>query len=111
MSSKEYKLTIRSFHMGEPKEAALKPLEEAAEVFGAWQQAGETRFGDLERVVHLGIVRGELKYKLDVLADELADVIQAACNLAARYDLDMDAAMQRCEDRNIARGRYEGEEI
>ena len=40
------------------------------------------------------------------LADEVADVIQAACNLASRYGLDVAAAMVRCEERNRARGRY-----
>ena len=85
-----YELLIRPFEMGTPKEAAVKPLEEAAEVYAAWQECNWLDSGDA----------------LDNLADELADVIQAACNLADRYDIDLQAAMMRCEDRNRARGRY-----
>lgn len=92
----DYQLTVRTFAMGTDKEAALKPLEEAAEVFGAWQMLdayGETyRYRD-ERYVTF-------------LADEIADTIQAACNLAARYDINLNAAMDRCEKRNRERGRY-----
>lgn len=74
------------------KQQACKVLEEAAEVFGAWQKYD-----------------GELcsTYWLEPLADEIADVIQAACNLAHRYGIDVAAAMQRCEARNRERGRYD----
>ncbi len=102
----EYELRIATFIMGEPKEAALKPLEEAAEAFGAWQLTGETSHGDVEFLVSSGIATSKSIYRLDVLADEIADVIQAACNLAARYDIDLSAAMERCEQRNRERGRY-----
>ncbi len=91
----EYELTVRPFAMGTEKEAALKPLEEAAEAFGAWQLAESANchvFSELWS---------------DQMADELADTIQAACNLAARYDIDLASAMERCEERNRERGRYE----
>ena len=65
------------------KEQAVKVLEEAAEVFSAWESCES----------------------FDVLADEIADVITAACNLARMYELDMHAAMERCEKRNRERGR------
>ena len=91
----EYTLTVRPFHMDAPKQAALKPLEESAEAFGAWQSL-ERANGD-----HAA---------LTALADEIADVVQAACNLAARHGIDMAAAMERCEERNRWRGRYKCDE-
>lgn len=83
-----YILSITTFHMGNGKEAALKPLEEAAEVYGAWQSLDK-------------------KFLLDPLSDEIADTIQACCNLAKRYGIDLQAAMKRCQERNRERGRYE----
>lgn len=74
------------------KEQACKVLEEAAEVFGAWQ-----RVDDADRnYTYLE----EGNWNLPDLADEIADVIQAACNLAYRYGIDVSAAMLRCEQRN-----------
>ena len=103
---KEIKLTVHPFEMGEPKEAALKSLEEAAEVYGAWQMLGETNQGDFARVARLGTLSFEDNVRLSRLADEIADCIQACVNLAARYDIDLGAAMERCEERNRYRGRY-----
>ena len=76
-------LEFDTFVMGTDKEGIVKLLEEASEVHGAWE-------------------RGDP----DGMADELADVVQAACNLAARYGIDLDAAMERCRERNHRRGRY-----
>lgn len=54
-----YSICTQTFDIGdEPKAKALKPLEEAAEVFGAWQNRCD------EDVV-----------------DELADCIQACANM------------------------------
>jgi NTP pyrophosphatase (non-canonical NTP hydrolase) len=103
---KEIRLCIHPFEMGVEKEAALKPLEEASEVHGAWQMLGETNQGDFARVAKMGILKLEDDMRLSRLADEIADVIQAACNLAARYDINLDSAMKRCTERNLARGRY-----
>ena len=95
-------LKIHPFRMGAPKEAALKPLEEAAEVYAAWQAVdgcgGPSDCRDCE-------IRDCCDKPL-CLADELADVIQAACKLADRYGIDLQAAMERCEERNRARGSY-----
>ena len=117
---KEYDLTVRPFVMGGPKEAALKPLEEAAEVFGAWQEL--SHYLPTSECYESGYPHCDCEAKrlcetynnpeilmlyCGDLADEIADVIQAACNLAARYDLDLEAAMERCEQRNRERGRYE----
>lgn len=86
-----YILSITTFHMGTEKEAALKPLEEAAEVYGAWQDHHMLR----------------TRFSYTQLADEIADTIQACCNLAKRYGIDLQAAMKRCQERNRERGRYE----
>ncbi len=45
---------------------------------------------------------------LHELADELADCITACCNLADRYGLDLQAALDRVERKNRERGRYDG---
>ena len=100
-------LSIRTFRLGTPKEAALKPLEEAAEVYGAWQRLGETKFGDFERIAKDGLLDMAQRYMLCYLEDELVDCIQACVNLADRYGIDIQAAMARCETRNRERGRYE----
>lgn len=72
------------------KEQALKPLEEAAEVFGAWQEWNKTKnIANATRVI-----------------DEIADTIQACVNLAAAMGLGgLAYAMVKCERRNIERGR------
>lgn len=93
-------LSVETFRIGDAKAAALKPLEEAAEVYGAWQA--------YDRAVR----RGEMDldgYRTDLM-DEIADCIQACCNMAARVrendgSCDVGLAMKRCHDRNAARGR------
>lgn len=81
-----YKIEVHSFDIGAyEKEQLLKPLEEAAEVFGAFQ------YDDWDGVV-----------------DEVADCITACANVYARMGLDqseVDAAMERCRKRNEKRGR------
>ena len=91
----EIKLTIHPFEMDSLKEAAKKILEEAGEAFAEWVilNCADPSTGNTTR-----------------LADELADCIQALCNLAARYGIDLQAAMERCEQRNRERGRYPMEE-
>ena len=87
---------VRAFAGIAPDKAqALKPLEEAAEVFGAWQLWDEHPDGDLgERLA-------------SDLVDECADVIQATCNLLAAMGVtDLSEAMAACERRNRERGRY-----
>ncbi len=102
----EIKLTVRPFEMGTEKEAALKPLEEASEAYSAWQEIDgcgspeQCRNCDLPNPCE----------SIFALADEIADTIQASCNLAARYGIDLQAAMERCERRNRGRGRYEDED-
>ena len=70
---------------------ALKVLEEAAEVFGAWQQFDDGEKSALSRWL--------------VLA-ECADVIQATCNLLAGMGVtDFAPHMDMCRARNEERGR------
>lgn len=82
----DYKLEFRSFDKFEtPKAQALKPLEEAAEVFGAWQMGTFT----------------------DIL-DECMDVVQAVVNLLDAEGFtqeDVHEAIERCNERNRERGR------
>lgn len=83
-----YSICTHTFDIGdEPKAKALKPLEEAAEVFGAWQNRCD-----------------------EDVADELADYIQACANMMAWMGLtqqDVDDAMLRCLKRNRDRGRID----
>lgn len=81
-------LEVNPFRMGTDKEAALKPLEEASEVHGAWE--------NVERY-HLPTY---------YLADEIADCITACCNLADRYGIELQPALDRARARNEERGRY-----
>ena len=75
------------------KEQALKVLEEAAEVFGAWQRHNLTN---------------NESYTRNTLLMEIADVIQACVNLASALDeFDLTYDMKCCELRNRKRGRYD----
>ena len=80
-------------HVEPNKEQALKPLEEAAEVFGAWQEWEETK--SMADRVHV--------------ISEIADTIQACVNLAAAMEYmgidTLEPAMNMCKKRNIERGR------
>lgn len=94
---------VRTFEGVEADKAqALKPLEEAAEVFAAWQ--------DFDRTKSWGDDWDEFLAHNDAalsLVDECADVIQAVCNLLAALGVDdLTEAMAACERRNRERGRY-----
>lgn len=76
------------------KEQALKPLEEAAEAFGAWQIEDSMTGSEVSQDARSRIV------------EECADVIQAAVNLAAAAGCDdMTHPMVECWRRNHDRGR------
>lgn len=94
---------VRTFPGVVPDKAqALKPLEEAAEVFGAWQDYDRTKsWGDDwdEYLAHNDATIS--------LVDECCDVIQAVCNLLAALGVDdLTEAIAACERRNDERGRY-----
>lgn len=99
-------ITVRPFLMGSDKEAALKPLEEASEAREAAQQ-----LQGLIDVEPMLVPSKELADLIDshrvLLADEIADTITACANLAARYGIDLQAALDRVERRNRERGRYQ----
>lgn len=78
-----------------------KLLEEAAEAFVESQRLEyfDGNYNNLSQKV---------RWHLKPLADELADTIQAAVNLAAIHGIapeELDAAMRRCFERNHERGR------
>ena len=86
---------VATFPGAKPDKAqALKVLEEAAEVFGAWQEADGYDFAD---------------FLVEPVLDECADVIQATCNLVAALGAtDLAPYMEECWMRNEERGRFDG---
>ena len=98
--------SVRVFDDVEPgKMQALKPLEEAAEVFAAWQEmCGDGDGGDTPPCNTCERPKG--CYLRDDVVDECCDVIQAVCNLLASLGVhDLRKAMERCTQRNRDRGR------
>lgn len=93
---------VRAFPGAVPDKAqALKVLEEAAEVVEAFKRADP---GDV-----LPVARQfpDCNKRILPLVDEIADTIQACCNLAAALGVDdLAPYLARCEERNRERGRY-----
>lgn len=91
----ESRFPVRPFpRIALDKAQALKPIEEAAEAFGAWQNWERERDSGIDDSLKRLIV------------DECADTIQAAVNLAAACGCDdMTKAMMACWRRNHERGR------
>lgn len=93
-----YLLNMRVFNeVKDSKGQALKPLEEAAEVFGAWQKRNVQ-------------YTSEKMYEVlsDELIDECMDTVQAIANLLAAVGATqgkVDAAIKRMDERNWDRGR------
>jgi len=94
-----YLLNMRVFNdVSDSKGHALKPLEEAAEVFGAWQEFDSMRFASRD-------AQGAFR---DDIIDECVDTVQAIANLLAAVDAtqgEVDAAIKRMDERNGNRGR------
>ena len=92
-----YLLNMRVFNdVGDDKPQALKPLEEAAETFGAWQEFDGMR--------NVPAWRGKRRD----LIDECMDTVQAVANLLAAVGAtqgEVDAAIERMDGRNGDRGR------
>lgn len=88
--------TVQTFANVRPDKAqALKVLEEAAEVFGAWQL-----WDDLDTDEKSD------GFNVVCLMNECADVMQATCNLVAVYGVtDFTTFMEACRRRNVERGR------
>lgn len=93
---------VRAFPGVKPtKEQAVKVLEEAAEVVEAFKRADP---GDV-----LPVARQfpDCNKRILPLVDEIADTIQACCNLAAALGVtDLTPHLAACEERNRERGRY-----
>ena len=95
-----YLLNMRVFNdVSDSKAQALKPLEEAAEVFGAWQARYNMRFASRD-------AQGAFR---DDLIDECMDTVQAIANLLAAVGVtqgEADAAIRRMDARNENRCRF-----
>lgn len=95
-----YLLNLRAFReVRDDKAQALKPLEEAAEVYGAWQDCDDMRFSQ--------IMTARRVYRQNLI-DECMDVVQAVVSLLDAEGFtqeDVDAAIERCNERNRERGR------
>lgn len=82
------------------KEQALKPLEEAAEVFGAWQRMRSECVDDCTEC-HCPCINH------DLFVDECIDVIQAVVNLLSvtHPTQDLHPDIMICKMKNERRGR------
>ena len=87
--------SVRVFDDVEPsKEQVVKIAEEACEVYSAWENWWNEQPGD------------DGDELAELLVDECADLIQAACNLLAALGItDLTEAMAACRKRNADRGR------
>ena len=92
--------SVRRFdHVAPDKAHALKVLEEASEVHGAWQAMASAELAHGGDCVLARLWRKRL-------LDECADVIQATLNLVAALGVeDFRPYLRACEERNRVRGR------
>lgn len=94
-----YLLNMRVFNgVEDGKGQALKPLEEAAGVFGAWQKCDDARYATAatRRAFREGLIDGCM------------GTVQAVANLLAAVGAtqgEIDAAIRRMDARNWDRGR------
>lgn len=97
-----YLLNMRVFRKVEDsKQQALKPLEEAAEIFSAWQARHNMCLASRECCEAFR----------DDLIDECLDTVQAVANMLAAVGAtqgEVDAAIRRMDERNKDRGRLSG---
>lgn len=95
-----YLLNMRVFdNVSDGKGQALKPLEEAAEIFGAWQELDGMRTTTFTQ---------DWVDMRNYLIDECMDTVQATANLLAAIGAtqgEVDAAIERMDERNGDRGR------
>lgn len=94
-----YLLNTRVFNeVKDSKGQALKPLEEAAEIYGAWQECDDMRYATTT-------IRRAFR---EDLIDECMDTVQAVANLLAAVGAtqgEVDDAIERMDERNWDRGR------
>nr|DAH39906.1 MAG TPA: triphosphate pyrophosphohydrolase [Caudoviricetes sp.] len=95
-----YLLNTRVFNkVNDDKYQALEPLEEAVEIFGAWQVLDSMRDSPF---------LSAWRDTRDDLIDECMDTVQATANLLAAIGAtqgEVDAAIKRMDERNGDRGR------
>lgn len=93
-----YLLGLRAFReVADCKAQALKPLEGAVDVFGAWQNYDVLQYAQAS-------MRKVFREKL---IDDCMDTVQAIANLLAAVGAtqgDVDAAIRRLDERNGDRG-------
>lgn len=96
---KTYVINVEPFtKFVEPKAQALKPLEESAEVFGAWQASGIDGAGSITPDMREDIVY------------ECFDTIQSCVNLLdsiGTTEAEMRKAALKVHANNVERGRYD----
>ena len=96
---KTYVLKVEPFtKFVEPKSQALKPLEEAAEVFGAWQASGIDGSDSITPEMRKDIVY------------ECFDTIQSCVNLLESIgttEAELKQAALKVHANNVERGRYD----
>lgn len=88
-----YAFVAQPFVIGTEKSRMLKPLEEAAEVFGAWQEMD----------------RAPSRMRRSDVILECCDTIQAVANALASLGVTQDEVNKACaqvHERNEDRGRY-----
>lgn len=78
------------------EQQALKVLEEAAEVFAAWQEVNN------ELSMGMPFDKG----LEEELGCEIADCVTACCNLAEKLGINLQAMIKKVEKKNRERGRY-----
>lgn len=95
-----YLLNLRTFReVEDSKVQALKPLEKAAEVFGAWRELDSMRCSPFFSA---------WRDMREDLIDECMATAQAVANLLAAVGAtqgEVDAAIKRMDERNCERGR------
>lgn len=85
-------MDVTTFVRDTEREAALKPLEEASEIHGAYQ-----------RMVEAGGPNASAFLRF---AEEIADCVTACANLADRFGIDLQQFVDIVERKNRARGYY-----
>ena len=97
-----YLLNMRVFRKVEDsKPQVLKPLEEAAEIYGAWQKYDDMQYAP----------ESMRKVFREELIDECLNTVQAVANVLAAIGTtqgEADAAIRRMDERNKDRGRLSG---
>lgn len=85
------------------KTLALSPLFAAAHVLCDWEILNDAIKSD----EHDDFSRTYIDSEKETIGEDIESCIAACITLARLFDIDLAAAMARCEERNRLRGRYE----